>query len=247
MGIAISTIIMQGLHTGDADRNFGEAFAPRPPKTISDDDRDRKAQPFFQFVMELSCGTVRIFWQEKSVAATIDIRSVDSAVGADQALTRFGDQNSALAPHDSLALCQGHLGYAGVELVTARPRAGSAGGFDLLQGNKLTLRFGDDFVFYDQDVARSWRELEMPESMEKFVRQRIAGTDIISKRDWKNAELYKGRHFRGRARAPVAPSTPSLICRQRQVGQVPLPRQALGVGFAGRLCELAQVGRIIDV
>ncbi len=123
------------------------------------------------------------------MAATIDVRSVDSAIGTDQAVTRFRDQNSALAPHDSLALCQSHFGYARVELVTPRPRAGSAGRLDLFQGNKLTLRFGDDFVFYDQDVAFSWRELEMLESLEKFVCQRIAGTDIIGKRDWKNAEL----------------------------------------------------------
>ena len=63
MGIAIATIIMQGLHTSDADGNFSEAFAPRAPETISDDDRDGKAQPFFQFAMKLSRGLVRVFWQ----------------------------------------------------------------------------------------------------------------------------------------------------------------------------------------
>ncbi len=63
MGIAIPTIIMQGLHSGDANRNFGEAFAPRAPETITDDDGDGKSQTFFQFAMELSGGTVRIFGQ----------------------------------------------------------------------------------------------------------------------------------------------------------------------------------------
>jgi len=189
MGIAISTIIMQGLHTGDANGNFSEAFAPGAPKTISDDDGDRKAQPFFQVAMKLRRGPVRIFGQQKRVAAAIDVRSVDSAVGADQAMTRFGDQNSALAPHDPLALRQSHLGYARVELVTPCPRAGSAGGLDLFQGNKLAFSFGDDFVFYDQDVAFFRRELEMLESLEKFVCQRIAGTDLISKMDWKYPEL----------------------------------------------------------
>jgi hypothetical protein len=29
----------------------------------------------------------------------------------------------------------------------------------------------------------------MLESLEKFVCQRVAGTDIIDKRDWKNAKL----------------------------------------------------------
>ena len=59
MGIAISTIIVQGFHAGDADRNFGEAFAPRSPETIGDDDWNGKLQAFFQFAMELCRGAVR--------------------------------------------------------------------------------------------------------------------------------------------------------------------------------------------
>ena len=48
MGIAITAIVVQRFHACDANRNFGEAFAPRPPETISDDNGDGKVQAFFQ-------------------------------------------------------------------------------------------------------------------------------------------------------------------------------------------------------
>ena len=89
------------------------------------------------------------------MAATIDVRSIHAAIGADQAVTGFGDQNSAFASHYSLALCEGHFRYSRVEIVTPRPSARTGGGLDFFQRNKLAFRLGDDFVFYDQDVAFS--------------------------------------------------------------------------------------------
>jgi hypothetical protein len=84
-------------------------------------------------------------------------------------VARFRDENSALASHYSLTLCEGHFRYSRVEIVTACPSAGTRGGFDFVEGNELTFRFGDDFVFYDQDVACSRREFKMLESLQKFV------------------------------------------------------------------------------
>jgi len=187
--IAISTIIVQGLHTGDSDRNLGETFAPRPPETISDDDWDRKFQPFFQFAMELSRGAVRVFREQKRMAAAVDVRSVHAAVGADQAVARFRDQNPALASHYSLTLCESHFSYSGVEIVTPCPSAGTCRGLDFVEGNELAFRLRYDFVFYDQDVACLQREFKMLESLEEFVCYRVARMDIIDKRDWKNAKL----------------------------------------------------------
>ncbi len=169
MRIVISTIIVQRLHSGNSNRNLGETFAPGTPETIGDEDWDRKVQAFFQFAMELSCGAVRIFGKQKRVAAAIDVRSVHAAIGADQAVARFRDENSAFASHYSLTLCQSHFRYSRVEIVTACPSAGTRGGLDFFEGNELTFRFGDDFVFYDQDVACSRREFKMLESLEKFV------------------------------------------------------------------------------
>jgi hypothetical protein len=74
-------------------------------------------------------------------------------------------------------------------MVTPRPRAGTHGGPDLFEGNKLAFCLGDYFVFHDQNVARSRREFEMLESLEKFICQRVAGTDFIRERDWNNTKL----------------------------------------------------------
>src|SRR5271169_415233 len=147
MGIVISTIIVQRLHSGNSNRNLGETFAPGTPETISDDDWDRKVQAFFQFAMELSRGAVRVFREKKRMAATIDVRSVHAAVGADQAVARFRDQNPALASHYSLTLCEGHFRYSRVKIVTACPTAGTRGGLDFVEGNELAFRLRYDLMF----------------------------------------------------------------------------------------------------
>jgi hypothetical protein len=139
--------------------------------------------------MELSRGTVRVFREQKRMAAAVDVRSVHAAVGADQAVARFRDQNSALASHYSLTLCEGHFRYSRVEIVTACPSAGTRRGLDFVEEDELAFRLGNDFVFYDQDVACSRREFKMLESLEEFVCYRVARMDIIDKRDWKNAKL----------------------------------------------------------
>jgi len=168
--IVISTIIVQRLHSGNSNRNFGETFAPGTPETISDDDWDRKVQAFFQFAVELSCGTVRIFGKQERMTATINVRGIYPAVGADQAVARFRDENSALASHYSLTLCEGHFRHSRVEIVTACPSAGTRRGLDFVEGNELAFRLRYDLMFHDEDVACSRREFKMPESLEKFVR-----------------------------------------------------------------------------
>src|SRR5208282_2178205 len=55
----------------------------------------------------------------------------------------------------------------------------------------------------------------------------------------------------GRAKVPIPTWAwlvhASLICCQREIGEVPLARQALGERFAGGFHELAQVGRVVDI
>jgi len=89
------------------------------------------------------------------MAATIDVRSIHPAIGADETVTGFSDQNSTFTSHYSLTLCEGHFRYSRVEIVTPCPGARTGGGLDFFQENKLAFRLGDDFVFYDQDVAHS--------------------------------------------------------------------------------------------
>src|SRR5208282_3435813 len=153
VGIAVPSIVVQGLHPGNANRNFGQAFPPGTPKTISDDDGNEKFQTFLQLAMELSGRAVGVFGKQKRVAAAVDVRNIHSTVGADQAVLGFRDHDAALAPHHSLALGESHLGYPCVEVVPPRPRTGAWGRFDAIQFNQPAFRFGDDFVLYDQDVA----------------------------------------------------------------------------------------------
>jgi hypothetical protein len=122
VGIAISTIVVQRFHASDADRNFGEAFTPGPSETVTDDDRDGKFQAFLEFAMQFSRGAVGVFRKQKRVAAAIDVRNIDTAVGADQAVPGFRDQDAALAPHHPLAFRKSYFGYTRVKLVTLRPR-----------------------------------------------------------------------------------------------------------------------------
>ena len=197
MRIVISTIIVQRLHSGNSNRNFGETFAPGTPETISDDDRDRKVQAFFQFAVELSRGAVRVFGKQKRVTAAVDVRSVHAAVCADQAVAGFRDQNSALASHYSLTLCEGHFRYSRVEIVTPRPSAGTRGGLDFVEGNELAFRLRYDLMFHYEDVPCSQRQLRMLESPEKFVRQLVSGTDFFGENDGDDAQLagfVEGRH-----------------------------------------------------
>ena len=149
MRIAAAAIVVQGFHSGDANRNFREPLTPWTAKTIGDDDRNREPQAIFELAMKLCGRAIRIFGQEKSVASAIDIGDVDSAVGAYESVMSFGDENAVLAAHDSLALSDGQFDYSRVEVEAARPTAGSGGGMDGRQINELSLGFGDDFVFDD--------------------------------------------------------------------------------------------------
>src|ERR1700716_3270127 len=122
MGIAMSTIIVQGLHAGDANRNLGEALPPRAPESISDDYRDRKFQSLLEFAMQLAGRAIWVLRKKKCVAAAVDVGNIHAAIGADQAMLSFGDQDATLAAHHSLAFCKSDFGYPGIEIVTPRPR-----------------------------------------------------------------------------------------------------------------------------
>ena len=86
------------------------------------------------------------------MAASVNVRDVDGAVGADEAVARFRDKHSPLAAHDAAALTHSQLYDASIKAIVARPAMGSGRGFDLFQVHKLTLRLGHDFVFDYQDI-----------------------------------------------------------------------------------------------
>ena len=53
MRIAMASIIVQGLHSSDSNRDFRQPFAPWTPESICDEHWDGKAQMFFQGAMNL--------------------------------------------------------------------------------------------------------------------------------------------------------------------------------------------------
>jgi hypothetical protein len=61
---------------------------------------------FFQAAMELGCREVGVYGKEKRSAASVDVGDIYTAVGADQAMPRFGNQHASFATHDFPALLQ---------------------------------------------------------------------------------------------------------------------------------------------
>ena len=59
---------------------------------------------FLKLKMDFSGGAVGVFGEEESVAAAVYVGDVDGAVGADQAVSSFGNQDAAFAPDDAAAL-----------------------------------------------------------------------------------------------------------------------------------------------
>src|SRR5581483_552158 len=104
--------------------------------------------------MNVSGRSIRVFGEQQSMAAAVHIRNIDSAVGADQAMARLGDQDAAFSAQNACALLQGELGHAGVELVTSRPSAGRRAWVYLVKLYKLPFGLGNDFVLDDQNVPR---------------------------------------------------------------------------------------------
>ena len=99
------------------------------------------------------------------MATSVYVGDVHGAVGADQAMASFRDQDAALAPHDAMALLCGELYYPRIEMIVVRPAAGREGGFDLGEVYELSLGLGNDFVFDDKNVALA--QFLMLESVEK--------------------------------------------------------------------------------
>src|SRR5216684_3197591 len=63
------------------------------------------------------------------------------------------DEDAAFAANDATALGDGQFDDASVQAIAARPAPGSGGGFGRFQVHELTLRFGNDFMLNDEDIA----------------------------------------------------------------------------------------------
>ncbi len=87
------------------------------------------------------------------------------------------------APDDGAALAQGKLDDAGIQVVFLRPGDRVGRGFDRCQINDAAFRFGNDFVFDDENVAGLECESVLPKRLQQFVGDRITGFDFVGDRD----------------------------------------------------------------
>src|SRR2546430_3585612 len=81
------------------------------------------------------------------------VGNIYAAVGANQAVCGFGDENTSFAANHAPALRHRQFRHACVELETPCPRAGSSRWPDLRQVHNLAFSLGYDLVFYDQNVT----------------------------------------------------------------------------------------------
>jgi hypothetical protein len=84
-----------------------QAFAPGTSKTVGDDDRNGEARALLEFAMEFAGGAVGIFGEQQGVASAVDVRDVDAAVRAEEAVMGLGDEHSIFAADYGAALLQG--------------------------------------------------------------------------------------------------------------------------------------------
>ena len=88
------------------------------------------AGALFELAMQSGGGAVWILGEQQGVAAPVNVRDVDAAVGADESVMGFGDEHTILAANDGAALEQSQFDDAGVEIVLLGPGYGVGRGLN---------------------------------------------------------------------------------------------------------------------
>src|SRR5579862_859145 len=123
VGIATSAIVDERSHPGHANRNFGQTFSPRTSETVADDDGHVDLEMLLDLLPESRRRSVRILRQQYCVPASIDVRHIDAAVGADKSVFGFADHHAVLSPNDASALAHRQLTDPRVEAVAFCPNS----------------------------------------------------------------------------------------------------------------------------
>src|SRR5579862_8067894 len=106
--------------------------------------------------------------------AAVHIRNIDSAIGADETVSRLRDHDGVFLAEHAFALAQGELRDACIQFETLRPGSGLARWADRIQAHKLVLSFRNDLMLYHQDVAVRQRDLLEFQSPKQFINERVA-------------------------------------------------------------------------
>ncbi len=206
--------VVEGQQPGHADRDIGDAPAPRPAERIGHDDRDVDAEPGADCGPDAAGGGIGVAWQERDERARTgpDVRGVHASVGAHEAMGGLGDEDAVRHPDDPSRLAQDdlHLAWVTVELrgevqgLLARVNAG--------QVDDRALRLGDDLLGDDEDVVEAERE-RARSALDRVADQRpkvVPETDLrdaLQREDGDGAGVGRGGHagrgLRGRRGPPV--------------------------------------------
>lgn len=191
VGIAAAAVVAQRLHTGDTNAEIHQALTPRTAEAVADKHGNGKAGVFFEFTMKLARGAVGIFRKQHRVAATINVRDVNSAVGAEEAVVSFGDEHAVSASDDGFALALSEFDYMRVEIVFPGPGARLRGGVNRRQLNQAAFGLRDHLVFDDENVAGAEVETLRAQREEKYSGQGVAAFNFARNKQGDNTELLR--------------------------------------------------------
>src|SRR6202041_1801579 len=117
-------------------------FAPGAAECVANENRNRQPSALFYLAIKFASGSIGIGGKKQRVPTAVDIRNVDTAVGADKALRCLGNKHAILASNHAATFAQCQLDDAGIEIVFSCPRKGRGGGFDRVEIDYAAFHFG---------------------------------------------------------------------------------------------------------
>lgn len=101
LGVDFADVGAQGVHAADADGDVGEGIAPGTAEGVGDDDRDVGLAEVDEAASDGLGGGAGVEGEESDGVATADVGGIDTGVGADPAVSRFADDDTALHAEDA--------------------------------------------------------------------------------------------------------------------------------------------------
>ena len=140
MTVRASAMIVQGVETRDANGNIHQPFPPRPSEGIGDDHRTAP-----QAGEQTARRGIRIIGQNGREIA-LDVRLIDTRVGADQTMPRLGDYYTAIHFDDASRLRKDQFDQASILLPFGRPGSSQRRRVNLAQIHHGPFRFRGDLL-----------------------------------------------------------------------------------------------------
>src|SRR5882724_7912947 len=158
------------------------------------------------------------------MVTAIYVGNVHATVGANETVTRFGDQHSALSPHDAAAFAQRQFGDARIQPITPRPDPRSSRWADFVERYQRALRLRDNFVLHHQDVPSPKTDALFLRRRYQSLAQRVSRSNLARDRQRKNANFSNGAATsHGKPAQPGSSSAPTFAIDARRR---PLPAPA---------------------